>query len=125
MSAAFGREPAGAGHLSLGVLSVHLGIDIFSLLVRSFRPRARPGGRPRGSARSTSYSRLLTVRSRWDRRRALHTTFKSLANQQPPIITDSLGFVITASLGITGGRHLLMWVGEQITESGSANGVSS
>jgi preprotein translocase subunit SecY len=35
-----------------------------------------------------------------------------------------VGFVVTASLGITAGTVFLMWIGEQITEYGVGNGIS-
>jgi preprotein translocase subunit SecY len=113
--------------LSLGVLPYISASIIFSLLVKvipSLEALSKEGAA--GQRKINQYSRLLTVPLALGQAIVLcMTTFRSLANQQPPVINGfGPGFVITASLGITAGTVFLMWIGEQITEYGVGNGIS-
>ncbi|HMS18146.1 MAG TPA: preprotein translocase subunit SecY, partial [Planctomycetota bacterium] len=111
---------------SMGILPYISASIIFSLLVKvvpSLEALSKEGAS--GQKKINQYSRLLTVPLCVVQGTAITMAhFWGMRTETAQVCPNTIGFLITAVLGMTAGTIFLMWLGEQITAHGIGNGVS-
>ncbi|HVP33842.1 MAG TPA: preprotein translocase subunit SecY [Steroidobacteraceae bacterium] len=107
---------------ALGVvpyISASIIVQMFASVLPTWQAMRKEG--ESGRRKLTQYTRFGTVGL------AAFQAFgiATMLQHQPDVVyAPGPGFVFSATVGLTAGTMLLMWVGEQITERGIGNGIS-
>jgi len=97
-------------------------IQLLSVVVPRLEDIKKEGAQ--GQRKINTYTRILTVPLAFVQSYGMILLLNSLVQGTPIVDTANWGHLLSMMTTITAGTVLLMWLGEQINESGLGNGIS-
>lgn len=97
-------------------------IQLLSVVVPKLEEIKKEGAQ--GQKKINTYTRLLTVPLAFIQSYGMILLLNSLVQGAPLVDTSNWGLLLSMMTTITAGTVFLMWLGEQINESGIGNGIS-
>lgn len=97
-------------------------LQLLSVVIPKLEEIKKEGAQ--GQKKINTYTRILTVPLAFVQSYGMIILLNSLVQGTPLVDTSNWGLLLAMMTTITAGTVLLMWLGEQINESGLGNGIS-